>query len=165
MPKNEENVVLAYTTKSLDSIRDIIQSIGAESYIKAMTMQSVKGLEAQNVIIHNFGRFIYKNVKHNNPILYRQLYVLLTRAQERIYLSIDNSAELMEFEKTKQIYDILIDSSNVTASYASNNTSDSKIEQEKKHNLKLSKLKPVLQDVKDGTELVVAASELFIIPQ
>jgi hypothetical protein len=162
LPKDEESVVLAYTKKSLDSIKSIIKSIEAEDHISAMTMQSVKGLESQNVIIHNFGRFIHNNVKHDNPILYRQLYVLLTRAQESIYLSIDNSDDLMKLEKTKQIYDILLDASRIVGKNASVNV-DTKIYESKNNNLKLAKLRPALRDVKEGTELVVAASELFAI--
>ncbi len=161
LPKDEESIVLAYTKKSLKSIETIIHSIDATSYIKTMTMQSVKGLEAQNVIIHNFGRFISQGVKHNNEILYRQLYVLLTRAQERIYLSIDNSDALLSHEKSKQIYDILFTSSK---KHISGEKEKNVLESSNKEaTLKMAKLRPVLHDTKEGVELVVAASEFFAI--
>jgi len=162
MPKDEENVVLAYSRRSLESIEKIVASLGAESYIKVMTMQSVKGLEAQNVIIHNFGSFIKNNIKHHNEITYRQIYVLLTRAQERLYISMNNIDELLENPETKFIYETLKKSSSERLSITQ--TTGSIVEKEKKTDkLKLSKLKPYLSDVKEGTELVVAASELFAI--
>jgi hypothetical protein len=162
LPKDEDNVVLAYSKKSLESIESIIKSIGAKEYIDAMTMQSVKGLESQNVVIHNFGRFIYNGVKHNNDILYRQLYVLLTRAQEKIYLSIDNSDEIIALDKAKEIYDVLLNASNIGDKNKTINIDKNK-SISKQGRLKLSKLRPVLHDAKEGAELVVAASELFAI--
>ncbi len=164
LPQDEDTVVLAYTNKSLTAIRDIIKSIGADSYIDAMTMQSVKGLESQNVIIHNFGRYIHRGIQEKNEILYRQLYVLLTRAQERIYLSIDNSDELLAHNKSKQIYNILCKTS--SSSFRNNKAEaavSSNIHDKKVNKFKLAKLRPVLHDAKEGTELVVAASELFAI--
>lgn len=161
LPKNEENVVLTYTKKSLDAIESIIESIHAENHIKAMTLYSVKGLEAQNVIIHNFGSYIRNNFKYQNEIVYRQIYVLLTRAQEKIYLSINNVEQLLEDKNAKNIYEKLLEASNsnkdskqIVAKTSKTNSS---------HSLKLSKLRPSLSDVKESAELVVVASELFAI--
>ena len=159
LPKNEESVVLAYTKKSLDAIESIISSIDAQSYIKAMTLYSVKGLEAQNVIIHNFGHYIKNNFKYENEIVYRQIYVLLTRAQEKIYLSINNVSELQEDKKSAIVYNKLIKASSV--SKEQNQTTSKNIE--KSHSIKLSKLRPSLSEVKESAELVVVASELFAI--
>lgn len=161
LPKDEETVVLAYSKKSLESIQKIIESLGANEYIKAMTLYSVKGLEAQNVVIHNFGTFIKNSFKYNNEIVYRQIYVLLTRAQEKIYLSIDNIDALIEDKRGKFVYEILMKSKKHTHNEKKDKIAFKK--EEKTSKLKLSKLRPVLTDVKEGTELIVAASELFAI--
>jgi len=162
LPKDQDSVVLAYTRKSLEIIDEIINSINATEYISVMTMQSVKGLEAQNIIIHNFGHFIHNGIKHKNEIIYRQIYVLLTRAQECIYLSLDNLEELKQDDRTNAIYNILEKSvkkldlqttQNIKTLSKEKNTS----------NIKLAKLKPIFSDVKEGTEFVVAASELFVV--
>jgi len=160
LPKDEESVVLAYTKKSLESIQSLIKSLGIEGHVKAMTMQSVKGLEAQNVIIHNFGRFIQNNFKYQNEIIYRQMYVLLTRAQEKIYLSIDNKDELIKDERMKAIYDILYSASQKHAEKRSKEIIHSNTKRPESK-LKLAKLRPVMQDIKEGGELIVTASELF----
>jgi hypothetical protein len=68
----------------------------------------------------------------------------------------------MKLEKTKQIYDILLDASRIVEKNASVSV-NTDIQQTKNNNLKLAKLRPALRDVKEGTELVVAASELFAI--
>lgn len=160
-PKDEETVVLAYTKKTLDVIKSIIESIGAEEYIKAMTLYSVKGLEAQNVVIHNFGTFIKNNFKYENEIVYRQIYVLLTRAQENIYLSIGNKSELLKEPRAKLVYETLKGASIKQNEQQKSSEQNPSIDKSEK--LKLSKLRPVLSDVKEGAELVVAASELFAI--
>jgi len=157
LPKNKENVVLAYTKKSLKSIELIIKNINASSYIKVMTMQSVKGLEAQNIVIHNFGKFLYNGIKHNNDIIYRQLYVLLTRAQENIYISMCNDNQLESNIVTNSLYKILLEAHTVIKV-------DSEIKENKekeKSEFKLAKLKPVLAEVKESTDFIVSASELF----
>jgi len=162
LPKDEENVVLAYTRKSLQAIEELVLSLGADGYIKVMTMQSVKGLEAQNVVIHNFGSFIKNNFKYHNEITYRQIYVLLTRAQERLYISMNNIDELLENPKTKFIYETL-KKSGLDQSLSMEVEEHVLEENKQMDKLKLSKLRPYLSDVKEGTELVVAASELFAI--
>ncbi len=158
LPKDQDSAVLAYSNKSLECIKVIIKSINAQGHITAMTMQSVKGLEAQNIIIHNFGTFINKSIEQNRDIIYRQLYVLLTRAQERVYLSLENEDELKSNPKTEFIYDTLKKSATKTVIYKSTKTKEPQIS-----NIKLAKLKPNFSNVKDGTEFVVAASELFAI--
>ena len=159
LPKEKENIVLSYSNKTLIIIKNIIKDIEAIEYIKAMPMQSVKGLEAQNVVIHNFGTFIYNGIIHKNPILLRQLYVLLTRAQENIYISIDNIEQLKSNEKTKEIYEKLL-------KYKSEIKKENKKETIKTDTAtstthKLAKLKPILSDAKDNIELIVSANALF----
>jgi len=157
LPKDKESVVLTYTKRDLNLIQEMIDRSGFEGYIKVMTMQSVKGLEAQNIIIHNFGRFIQNNIKHKD-IVFRQLYVLLTRTQEKIYLSVDENFLRNQHPNIQKMVQI----------FRKNQTqrrvkiSDSKKENKKtKQQLKLAKLTPTLHQAKEGTELIVAASELF----
>jgi len=114
-------------------------------------MASVKGLEAQNIIIHNFGKFLINNSKKEKDIFYRQIYVLLTRAQERVILSISNETELFNNHETEKVLKILKD-------YAKK-TENVPITPDK--NIKLAKIKPILKEVKEGAELIVTGAELF----
>lgn len=155
MPNDETTVVLTHTRRSVAYIEDILQKLQNKN-IKVMTMQSIKGLEAQNVIMHNFGWFLNTVIQNEKSIVYRKVYVLLTRAKEKLYISTtnitSNSQEIQNIIKTLQEYEKLP-------------TKDEAIvdKKEKSAKLKLAKIRPVLHDVKDGTELVVAASELFAI--
>jgi superfamily I DNA/RNA helicase len=74
-----------------------------------MTMASVKGLEAQNIIIHNFGKFLINNSIKDKDIFYRQIYVLLTRAQNKVMLSISNESEFINNDITEEVLNILKD--------------------------------------------------------
>ncbi len=148
--ENEENIILTYTNRSKKAIENIVQQMNKKN-IKVMTMASVKGLEAQNIIIHNFGIFLASNATKEKDVFYRQIYVLLTRAQERIYLSISNQTELMQNPKTEEILKILKEYEQKTKEIPIQNQKD----------MKLSKIKPVLKEVKDGAELIVTGAELF----
>lgn len=148
--ENEENIILTYTNRSKKAIENIVQQMNKKN-IKVMTMASVKGLEAQNIIIHNFGIFLASNATKEKDVFYRQIYVLLTRAQERIYLSISNQTELMQNPKTEEILNILKEYEQKTKEIPIQNQKD----------MKLSKIKPVLKEVKDGAELIVTGAELF----
>ncbi|MEO1923160.1 MAG: hypothetical protein ABGX25_01425, partial [Nautiliaceae bacterium] len=119
--------------------------------VKIMTMASVKGLEAQNIIIHNFGKFLANNSKQKD-VFYRQIYVLLTRAQEKITLSISNEAELLANPETEKILNILKEYQEKTKDLSANTNSQ---------NIKLAKIKPILKEVKEGAELIVTGAELF----
>ena len=148
LPQNEEKIILTYTKKSKEAIQKIIKAPN----LKVMTMASVKGLEAQNIIIHNFGKFLINNSKIEKDVFYRQVYVLLTRAQDRIFLSISNIDEILKNPKTEEIYNILKSYEN----YKEVTKNDS-------NSIKLAKIKPVLdmQSVKEGAELIVTGAELF----
>ena len=88
-----------------------VKEIERKLHIDAMPMSAVKGLEADNVIIHNFEEFL--NVASKNDIFYRQIYVLLTRSKKNIYISV-NKDELILNEKNKKVLDILNKFSNST---------------------------------------------------
>jgi len=148
LPKEKENIILTYTKKSKEAIEKIIKTNNIP--VKVMTMQSVKGLEAHNVLIHKFGDFLINNSRFPD-IFYRQIYVLLTRAQENIYLSISNKVEIINNEKTDKILKVLKDY-------------QSQIEiniQENENSIKIAKIKPAIENVKTGMEFIVTASELF----
>lgn len=160
LPEDEDSVVLGYTKKTVEIIQKIVDDMGVSERVRVMTLQSIKGLEAQNVIIHNFGYFLEKESKRDVDIFLRKIYVLLTRAQESIYLSIGNSNTLSKADDTKVILDTL-------AKYSQNRNDHPKTIEElppKAKEIKkprLSKLKPAMKEFKDGAEMVVVASELF----
>ena len=147
---NEENIILTYTKKSREAITKIVDNLNKKN-VKVMTMASVKGLEAQNIIIHNFGKFLANNSKQKD-VFYRQIYVLLTRAQEKITLSISNEAELLANPETEKILNILKEYQEKTKDITTNTNSQ---------NIRLAKIKPILKEVKEGAELIVTGAELF----
>ena len=99
-----EKIILSFKN---DDVKDIENKLK----VKAMPMAAVKGLEADNVIIHNFEEFL--NVASKNDIFYRQIYVLLTRSKKNIYISI-NENELKMNEKIEKVLRILNKYSNST---------------------------------------------------
>jgi len=56
--------------------------------LSIFTFQSIKGLEADTIILHNFDKFLLTALKYEKEILLRKVYVLLTRAKERLYVSL-----------------------------------------------------------------------------
>ncbi len=150
---NQETTILTYTKKSVEAIKKVMDSIGRGD-VKVMTMASVKGLESQNILIHNFGNFLAKSAHNNNDIFYRQIYVLLTRAQNKLYLSIPNEEELLDMEKASGIIKVLRRYTEVTQHKVI-------LQEEEENTIRLAKIKPVIENVKEGAELIVTASELF----
>ena len=144
LPQDKENIILTYTKNSKEAIEEMVKEHNIK--IKVLTMQSVKGLEAHNVVIHKFGDFLINNIKYKD-VFYRQIYVLLTRAQENIYLSI-NESKLINHE-AEEILKILKDYQ----------TKDKNIKNES--NIKIAKIKPKIEKVKSGMEFIVTAGELF----
>lgn len=55
LPANESSVVLSNSKKSVEAIKEY--ALPKDKNIDVLTMQSIKGLEAQNIVIHNFCRF------------------------------------------------------------------------------------------------------------
>jgi len=154
-PKGEETTVLAYTRKSVEAIEKILHGMG-RSDIRVMTMASVKGLESQNVLIHGFGNFLYRGARDDRGVFYRQIYVLLTRAQNNLVLSIPNEAALLKHPRSAEVLKVLNRYANSTQTILEK-VPDGDV----KEGMRLAKIKPVLQNVKEGAELIVTASELF----
>ena len=148
LDENEDNIILTNSRASRNAIEKIVKNM--DKNIKVYTIQSIKGLEAQNVIIHNFDLFLLRNAD-NKDTFYRQIYVLLTRAQSKLILSISNDTKLKNNENTEKILEILKE--------YQTKTKDISLDTDKKH--KLAKIKPVISNVKEGMELIVTGAELF----
>ena len=159
----DETVILTQfkTTKfkgtvTVESLEEYIKSIGKQDLIKVMTLQSVKGLEAKNIVLHNFDAFLKTTAKNDPDILYRKVYVLLTRALENLYISIENQDKLVDNAELKNILEIINKHQIMIQDKASKNEVTSN-----KSSVNLAKLKPKLSDVKETGEVIVVAAELF----
>lgn len=126
--------------------------------IEVLTIQSIKGLEAQNVIIHNFLPFLQTIYKNERALFYRKIYVLLTRSRENVYISLPKNLDENLPDEIKQVVEIIKKYATITQDLPPKNE-----QIKEKSSLKLASIKPVLRDVKDGAELVVAGSQLFAI--
>jgi len=98
-------IILSFKKDDVEQIEKKIKDI------EVMPISAVKGLEAENIIIHNFEEFL--NVASQNKEFFRQVYVLLTRTKKNIYISI-NKEELKNNEKIDLVIDILNKYSNTT---------------------------------------------------
>ncbi|BCX78588.1 hypothetical protein [Campylobacter sp. 19-13652] len=49
-------------------------------------MQSIKGLEADTIIIHSFVAFMHTTLKHEKELFWQKIYILLTHARERVII-------------------------------------------------------------------------------
>lgn len=151
--QTEDTIVLTYTKKQVDVLEQIIKSIKKENIIKVMTIQSVKGLEAQNIVIHNFDMFLSQCAKFEKDIFYRKLYVLITRAKKNLYISLDE--KYFKDDILKNILQILL-------KYKSP-LSDITIKNDEPRLANLTKLKPTKEQLKTTGEFIVLGSELFAI--
>lgn len=149
----DDTIVLTYTKKQVETIEQLVKSINKENIIKVMTIQSVKGLEAQNIIIHNFDKFLIQALKYEKDIFYRKLYVLLTRAQKNLYISIDE--KMFKDEITRDILNSLLKYKSTLADITI------KIDEPKLANL--SRIKPTKEQLKTTGEFIVLGSELFAV--
>jgi len=70
------------------------------SNVDVYTFQSIKGLESDVVVLHNFDRFLEILHEKERELLFRKVYVLLTRAKQRIYISLppDFATDAQEIE-------------------------------------------------------------------
>jgi len=121
-----------------------------------MTFQSIKGLEAKNIILHNFDQFLFATLKYDKEIVYRKIYVLFTRALENLYISIDNYDKLSAYPEAKVMFKII-------KRHKNDQEQNLQLSQKEEKTLKvdLAKLKPKLSSAKEAGEMVVVASELF----
>jgi len=109
-PQNKKTYILTYTKKIAKSINNFLKK---EKILnaKALPLQAVKGLEADNIIIHSFDFFLMKSF--DNPkerkILYRKIYVLMTRARENLFLSVkENSYPKIEsIPELNEVFNII----------------------------------------------------------
>ncbi len=147
----EDTIILTHTNYQKNAIEKIVKEINKN--FKVLTMASVKGLEAQNVIIHSLGSFMKKTFENERDIFYRKMYVLLTRAKEKLVLSIDKE-KIKDISECLEIIEILEKYERKTK-----NIIDSSNEEK----IKLAKIKPVLSGIKEGADFIVTTSELFLL--
>lgn len=156
LPNDETSVVLSNSKKSVEAIKTSV--VPNNKNIDVMTMQSIKGLEAQNIIIHNFLPFIKMTFENDKKLFYRKIYVLLTRSKENLYISLPDKIDENLPKEIKEVISIIKEHA-CKIEERNQDVSSSKFCSK----IKLASIKPVLRDVKDGAELVVAGSQLFAI--
>lgn len=156
LPNDETSVVLSNSKKSVEAIKTSV--VPNNKNIDVMTMQSIKGLEAQNIIIHNFLPFIKMTFENDKKLFYRKIYVLLTRSKENLYISLPDKIDENLPKEIKEVISIIKEHA-CKIEERNQEVSSSKFCSK----IKLASIKPVLRDVKDGAELVVAGSQLFAI--
>lgn len=156
LPNDETSVVLSNSKKSVEAIKTNV--VPNNKNIDVMTMQSIKGLEAQNIIIHNFLPFIKMTFENDKKLFYRKIYVLLTRSKENLYISLPDKIDENLPKEIKEVMSIIKEHA-CKIEERNQDVSSSKFCSK----IKLASIKPVLRDVKDGAELVVAGSQLFAI--
>lgn len=156
MLNDETSVVLSSSKVAVNAIKESV--LLKSKNIEALTIQSIKGLEAQNVIIHNFLPFLQTIYKNERALFYRKIYVLLTRSRENLYISLPRNLDENLPDEIKKVIEIIKKYANLTQVLP-----ESEGDKNTRSSLKLASIRPVLRDIKDGAELVVAGSELFAI--
>lgn len=152
LPLNDDSIILVYNKLNLEEIQSKLNML-KRTDIKVMTMQGIKGLEAQNIILYRFVNFANMIFNNQKELLYKQIYTLLTRARENLYIDITNEPQ------SKEIAEIL----DIIKSYANQSKEIKSIEQKpdnKEFELNLAKIRPILDDAKEN--LKSAASEIFL---
>ena len=91
LPNGETSVVLSNSKVAVSAIKESVLPEGKN--VEVLTIQSIKGLEAQNVIIHNFLPFLQTIYKNERALFYRKIYVLLTRSRENLYISLPKNLD------------------------------------------------------------------------
>jgi len=137
-----DTIVLTLKNDDAKNLKEVLPQ-----NVQVMASQGVKGLEADNIIIYKFHEILNVFYKYDREIFYRKIYVLLTRAQKNIYLSIDESKLNEELKPVLEIF------KKYQKKNAINNSNDE---------VKLTKLNKInLDNVKKTGELVVLGAELF----
>lgn len=150
----DDTIILTHTKKQVDAISSIVKSLKKEDFIKVMTIQSVKGLEAKNIIVLNFEKYLSMCLIADKDIFYRKLYVILTRANNQLFISFDETK--IKDEISKKIFEVL------QKHKTQNNQINIKID-EKPNLANLSKVKISKDELKKTGELVVLGAELFAV--
>ena len=83
---------------------------------------------------------------------------MLTRSRENLYISLPKNLDENLPDEIKKVVEIIKKYATITQDLPPKNE-----QIKEKSSLKLASIKPVLRDVKDGAELVVAGSQLFAI--
>lgn len=145
LDQNQEIAILTQYRSKVEELRHFLDKNGYMN-VKVMTFQSIKGLEADTVILHDFHEFLRIVASYENSILFRKVYVLLTRAREALYISWPKDLH-PQVPSIKRILSIL----------QSHQTIETSIEDPHK----LTKLMPTIKEYKEQAEMVVLAAELF----
>lgn len=153
--QSNETIVLTPFKSQVETIENLIKSIDKQNLIKVMTIQSVKGLEAKNILIMNFDSYLSKCLEVEKDIFYRKIYVILTRAQNELYISIDENK--IKDDESKKIFDIL------NKHKTPNSQITIKVEEDKFKLANLSKIVSKKDELKKTGEIVVLGAELFSI--
>ncbi|BAF69155.1 NERD domain-containing protein [Nitratiruptor sp. SB155-2] len=119
---------------------------GGFNHIKVMTFQSIKGLESDLIILHNLDEFLKIVDQKESELLYRKLYVLLTRAKKEVVISLPK-----EYQSPSQKVEKVL---HTLKKYASTHV-------ENEDNVTTAKLIPTIKKYKEEAEMVVLAAELF----
>jgi len=156
LPDGEISVVLSNSKVAVNAIKESVLPEGKN--VEVLTIQSIKGLEAQNVIIHNFLPFLQTIYKNERALFYRKIYVLLTRSRENLYISLPKNLDENLPDEIKKVVEIIKKYANLTQALP-------EPEEHKKpsSSLKLASIRPVLRSVKEVGDLVVTGSQLFAI--
>lgn len=102
--------------------------------------------------------FFAKNPYEAN-LLYRKIYIALTRARENIYLDIGKQCPSKEINAILEIIQKFSKKQEEQSQEAKSESKNSKIS----HTLSLAKIRPILPYAKESAEFIVAAREIFAI--
>ncbi len=149
--EKDDVVVLTQHTKMAGRMNDYMKKRGWH-HIRAMTFQSIKGLEAQHIVLHDFDKFLETAVKYEEEILFRKVYVLFTRARESLYISLPSDYR-SEHEKIQTVLD--------TIERHTKKIAQERPPEEDAEIPTLSKLAPQVENYKKSAELVVLTAEFF----
>ena len=153
--QTSDTIILTYSNAQRNIVTKIVKDMNKADVIKVMNIQAVKGLEAETVIIHSFDYFMNRSFKSERDIFYRKLYVLLTRAQKNIYLSIDPKNI-----KNEEVSNII----NILDKYSKNNISQTALEAKEEIELlkvgNIFDIKPKLKKAKEIGEYIVVGAEV-----
>lgn len=155
---DDETVILTQYKKDVKTLNEQFKTLDYK--VNVMTFQSIKGLEAKNIILHNFDSFLLNSLKNDKEILFRKVYVLLTRALENVYISLESEDKLLEKDELCEIIEIIKRHEKNLSIEQSFKTANEK-ESVTKRTLKLATLTPNLKKAKESGEIVIVASELF----
>ncbi len=86
--KNKEDYMVLIPSKKILKKFDEKLGISKLPAEKIATIDSVKGLESDNIIILGFNEYLFQNIKYNLNKIYRRLYTLLTRAKKRVFIDL-----------------------------------------------------------------------------